>query len=533
MKNDNIPSMDSNMSMTMNPERGEVTMSEAADMSRLIRHIDVTVKQDAASAGAKTVRAEPQNFKTNGSRSKSTRLKRERTAEAQQPKILSTDHYTDVELPSQRVLLKSMWAHHRISHYRRLVFLVSLVNLAILFYGLTSGGWWSGNGIALSTLSNMVVGNIAMAILIRQQYVINLLFAVATSIPTNWPLAIRRQMGKVYHFGGIHMAGAIAGTLWFMLFFGSLVYHQVNGLPGISLGTMFVSYTLIVVLLAMIIFALPTLRARFHNNFELMHRFGGWFSLALFWAQTLLFTNDQRGTLGFGEALLGSFGYWALLMITISIVLPWLRLQKVPVRIECPSDHVALVRFDHGVTPFAGSSTTVSRSPLFEWHSFANVPSPHEEGFRLTISRAGDWTGQLIDDMPSHVWVKGIPTAGVGNVDQLFKRVVWIATGSGIGPTLPHLLAQEVPAHLIWSTRNARKTYGDALVDEILEVEPNALIWDTDERGRPNLSQLAYAAVQEFDAEAVIVISNQKLTRMVVYDMESRGIPAYGAIWDS
>lgn len=185
------------------------------------------------------------------------------------------------------------------------------------------------------------------------------------------------------------------------------------------------------------------------------------------------------------------------------------------------------------MTPFAGSSTTVSRNPLLEWHSFANVPSPHEEGFRLTISRAGDWTGALIDDTPSHVWVKGIPTAGVGNVDQLFKRVVWIATGSGIGPTLPHLLAQEVPAHLVWSTRNARTTYGDELVDEILEVEPNALIWDTDERGRPDLSQLAYAAVKEFDAEAVIVISNQKLTRQVVFDMESRGIPAYGAIWDS
>lgn len=135
--------------------------------------------------------------------------------------------------------------------------------------------------------------------------------------------------------------------------------------------------------------------------------------------------------------------------------------------------------------------------------------------------------------MPSHIWVKGIPTAGVGNVDQLFKRVVWIATGSGIGPTLPHLLAQEVPARLVWSTRNARKTYGDDLVEEILAVEPDALIWNTDERGRPDLVKLAYQAVVAFDAEAVIVISNQKLTRRVVYGMESRGIPAYGAIWDS
>jgi hypothetical protein len=247
----------------------------------------------------------------------------------------------------------------------------------------------------------------------------------------------------------------------------------------------------------------------------------------------ILFTNDQRGTADFSDALLSSPGFWALLLVTFSIALPWLRLKKVAVKIERPSNHVALVRFNYGVTPFAGSSTAVSRSPLLEWHSFANVPAPGKEGFRLTISRAGDWTGEFIDDLPSHVWVKGIPTAGVGNIDKLFKRVVWIATGSGIGPTLPHLLAQEVPARLVWSTRSPRETYGDGLVNEILAVQPDALIWDTHEHGRPDLVQLAYEAYVDFDAEAVICISNKKLTWQVVYGMESRGIPAYGAIWDS
>ena len=59
------------------------------------------------------------------------------------------------------------------------------------------------------------------------------------------------------------------------------------------------------------------------------------------------------------------------------------------------------------------------------------------------------------------------------------------------------------------------------------------LIWDTDERGKPDLSALALQAVRDSGAEAVIVISNQKLTRRVVHDMESQGIPAFGAIWDS
>jgi hypothetical protein len=225
--------------------------------------------------------------------------------------------------------------------------------------------------------------------------------------------------------------------------------------------------------------------------------------------------------------------FWLLAAVTVSVALPWLRLRRVPVAISRPSDHVALARFDHGVTPFAGSSTALSRNPLLEWHSFANVPSPDEDGFRLTISRAGDWTGAFIDDRPEKVWVKGIPTAGVGNIDRLFRRVVWVATGSGIGPTLPHLLADEVPARLVWATRDPEATYGTGLVDEIRAVQPDAVIWDTDRHGKPDMVRLTHQVVTEFEAEAVICISNKKLTWQVVEGMERIGVPAYGAIWDS
>ena len=438
---------------------------------------------------------------------------------------------TKDSLPQQQSWLRRVWKRPELMHYNRLIALVLLINVAYL--GVASNGTWLPSEISLMIMSNLIVVNISIAILIRQQYVINWLFKIATSVPTSWPLSIRQQAGKVYHFGGIHVGGAIMGTVWFAAFSTSLMMQYVNGQAGVSLATVIVTVAILLILLLMIGFATPKYRAKYHDQFELTHRFGGWASLLLFWAQTVLFTNDQRGGAPLGMALLGSLGFWLLLLVTFSVVLPWLRLKKVPVEIKRPSSHVALVKFDHGVTPFAGSSTPVSRSPLTEWHSFANVPSPGEDGFRLTISRAGDWTGELIDDMPSHVWVKGVPTAGVGNVDQLFKRVVWVATGSGIGPCLPHLLTQEVPAKLVWSTRTPRKTYGDELVDEILAVQEDAVIWDTNENGRPDLVQLAYDAVKEFDAEAVIVISNKKLTWQVVYGMESRGIPAYGAIWDS
>ena len=92
-----------------------------------------------------------------------------------------------------------------------------------------------------------------------------------------------------------------------------------------------------------------------------------------------------------------------------------------------------------------------------------------------------------------------------------------MATGSGIGPCLPHLLTQEVPSRLVWATRNPRKTYGEELVNEILAVQADPVIWDTDAHGKPDLVKLAYKVYKEFDAEAIICISNKKLTWQVVY----------------
>ena len=414
------------------------------------------------------------------------------------------------ELPPPRSWWTRALASPALMHYHRLAALVIVTNVVLAIA-------WAGTFDA-TLLSQLALANFAVAIVIRQHYVINLLFWIATRVPTSWPLAIRRRCAKVYHFGGIHVGGALAGTVWFAAF---TVEALATGV-GPALTAIVVAQ--LAILLAICVMSMPSLRAKHHDAFELVKRFGGWTSLALLWPQTALLVDGP---------LYAAPEAWVLALVTFSVALPWMRLRKVPVELVIPSNHVALARFDYGVTPFAGSSTAISRSPLREWHSFANVPAPGQPGFRLTISRAGDWTGRLIDDRPSHVWVKGIPTAGVANIEVLFERVVYIATGSGIGPCLPHLLANKVPAKLVWATRNARKTYGDALVDEILAEHPDAVIWDTHERGKPDMVELAYQAVVETGAEAVICISNKQLTWQVVSGMESRGIPAYGAIWDS
>jgi hypothetical protein len=223
-----------------------------------------------------------------------------------------------------------------------------------------------------------------------------------------------------------------------------------------------------------------------------------------------------------------------LAILTASVASPWLRLRRVPVTVERPSAHAVIVSFHYGVTPAFASGVGISRSPLREWHAFATVTTPGRSGFRVLISRAGDWTGRFIDDPPSHVWVRGTPvSAPMAKTALLYERVVYVVTGSGIGPALGQILAGRVPAKLVWSTRDPRATYGDDLVDEVQAAQPDAVIWDTTERGKRDLVQLAYAAYRDFDAEAVYIVSNKPMTLRLVHAMERRGIPAVGPIWDS
>ncbi len=415
--------------------------------------------------------------------------------------------------------------HPALMEYRRLAVIIYAINLAFAWYLAHNLDFNSLHSLVV--LANAAIINFTIGILIRQQRVVNALFWLATRIPTSAPLWIRWGAGKVFHFGGIHSSANISGTFWFIALSIALYRAGTLNIAKVSPLTMGISVAIIVLLTAMCLTAYGPIRQRFHNLFERVHRFAGWTVLGLFWIQTVSAQMDA------GQPLTQSLGFWLLIPITISVISPWLTLKKVDVEVEKLSNHAIAMKFDYGDTPFAGSSNSISLKPLMEWHAFANVPTPGEDGYRLVISRAGDWTGNVIDNPPDKVWVKGITTSGVARIEELFSKVVYVGTGSGIGPILPHLFKNTTPSHVVWSTRNPRATYGDAFVDKILAARPDALVWDTTEKGKPDLSKLAYEAVQRTGAEAVIVISNEKLTRKVVHDMESLGIPAYGAIWDS
>ena len=434
-------------------------------------------------------------------------------------------------VPPKKGLLFCALRHPWARPYHRWALLVIGINMMAFLKLSDSISLWN-HQISGPTLLYLALANFGIGIFIRQQQVINWLFKVATSAPTSWPLSLRWALGKVYHFGGLHVGGYFSGSLWFMLFVLAAhanPFHDFVVPPAVKV----LSTAHLILLIVIMYVCLPKFRELHHNTFEKVARFGNWLSLLLFWHQCIHLIVANMETSNLFMSLVKAPELWALSYLSFCVARPWLRLKKVPLKNISPSSHVAISRFDYGVTPFAGSSTDLSLNPLVEWHSFANIPAPDQSGFRLCISRAGDWTGDFIDKKPSHIWVKGIPAAGVGNIELLFKRVVWVATGSGVGPCIPHLLDQKVPSMLVWSTKSPRQTYGNALVDEILKARPCTKIWDTTKLGRPNLVELALKAYKEFEAEAVIVISNKKLTFHINHELESRGIPSFGAIWDS
>ncbi|KAF7175100.1 hypothetical protein CNMCM7691_006504 [Aspergillus felis] len=418
--------------------------------------------------------------------------------------------------------------------YRRLFTLIWLANIAALLCVLlipNTGPRW---------ISTIAFINLTIAVLVRQDAVINILYTICCSVPKSWPLAIRRRCAKIYHLGGVHSGAAMAATAWFA---GSIcynIYNQVDDarvIAKVSPATLTLSVIVLFLLFAMIGFAYPIFRKKRHNTFERIHRFFGWTILGIIWIQTILSIRDQRGTQSLGRAVISSPNFWMLLVITASIASSWIFLRKVPVDAEVLSSHAVRLHFDYTM-PVNGSFTRLSERPLFEWHSFATVPAPTEvngrpKGYSLVVSRAGDWTGRQISKPPTHLWVRGIPTCGVMRIATLFNRVVLVGTGSGIGPLLGHIQVPTCPFRLVWSTPNPVDTFGKDVVDAVYAADAGAIVHDTKKQGRPDLVRLTWDAVQEFQAEAVIVISNEKLTKKVVYGMETRGVPAYGAIWDS
>ena len=428
--------------------------------------------------------------------------------------------------------------------YRQLWLLVVAVNLAAIIVVVSRNS--RKVVLPLASPANAAVANLLGAVLVRQDYMKNIMYHTCWSVPHSAPLWLRKRLAIVYENGGAHSGAAVSALLWFAVFSGSLWTNFARGGFGDAVVLTF-DLVLTVLLLAIVAAALPQVRRRHHNVFENTHRWAGWGGIGLFWIAIVLFARDEaeqssasQGYPKIGLSLVKLPAFWMLVIITAHVIYPWVLLRRVQVdHTERLSDHATRIYFSTKENIPRLHGCAISDSPVHEWHGFAAIPDL--EGTdggcaSVIVSKAGDWTSKTIESPASYYYMRGIHATGVLGMAQVFRSVIIMATGSGIGPCLA--VVGQIPQtkmRLIWSTPSPRAIFGDKICDRVLKEDPEAIIWDTRLPGqkRPDLIQIGYDMYTREGAEAVFFISNRKLTRRVIKALRQKGVPAYAPVFDS
>ena len=421
--------------------------------------------------------------------------------------------------------------------YRRLFSLVFIGNITgLLIFTFKS----KDLNTSIIDIASAASANLFVAVAMRQDYIINLLCEACVCVPKGAPLQLRRVIAKVYEFGGVHSGASFCALAWLSYIACFLTKSATSGAFR-NVGVIALAYILVMIFIGTIIFAYPTMRRRAHNTFERTHRFAGWTANLLFWTLILIAANDIAARApqprSLGGVLVTIPSFYLLTANTIHTILPWLRIRRLPTIPEPLSPNAVRLHLKANIAQFY--TIRISDSPLSEWHSFACFPdkfSINGSTNSVIIAKAGDWTSKtIVAPLPSY-WTRGLPTRGVLYLSLMFRKIVVVTTGSGIGPCL-NLLAMEADerprCRVLWSTPRPLETFGQEILDTVKEADSDALIWDTKVKGRPDMLSLTWQLYKESESEAVFVISNPKVTKLVVYGLESRGVPAFGPVFDS
>jgi hypothetical protein len=378
--------------------------------------------------------------------------------------------------------------------------------------------------------------NVAVAVLARNELFLNGLYPVLTNafksrrVPVLFKNAVTSGL---LHLGGIHAGCGVASVVWLAVALADLLDGNLDRRHWAALP---LAGALLLQLFGMCVLATPTIRRTHHNLFEHSHRFLGWSALLTLWAFVLV-TIDRRTTDTVGghltlDSTAKSSEFWLTVLITGLIVAPWLTVRKVRVHSRVPSPTVVEIAFPgHSRT---GSFGRISRHPLSDWHSFALVPHGRlTTSHTMLVSRAGDFTSDLISTPPSQLYVRRVSYPGLPYCIPLYQRSIIIASGAGMAPYVSALSDKSWGRHrLIWIGRSFVECFGDEFCDTIFRW-PDLLLVDTARGGRPNLVSLAIDNYHSFGADAVFVGSNPHGTRQIVSACHALGIPAFGPSWDS
>lgn len=419
--------------------------------------------------------------------------------------------------------------------YRVLGAGIMVINLATLSFQVHSSS-------AVDVFLTATAANITAAVLMRQEDVINLSFKAASRLPLTLPLALRSMVGDLHHYGGVHVGCALSALMWYIAF---TAFNTVRVLDFVSRDNMttilyvdvITAYTALLVILTICITAIPRLRARCHNTFEATHRFGGWTALVVLWIHGGISTLSPDVS----QPLYSHASLWLILLTTLLLILPWLRIRRVPITIHPLSAREVQLTFPYARMPYTSTLRT-STSPLTEWHAFATIPlSSTSAG--LLVSQAGDWTRSLIASPPSHLWIRHPPTLNFLALAPLFASLLLVATGAGVGPLLSLLASHHhhpinpMRPHrrnvrVMWCVAAPEAPHWAPVLAAIHAVDADAVVFDS-RAGRPDVAFEARELAVSEALEAVMVVSNPRVTRDVVRGCKAVGVAAYGAVFDS
>lgn len=405
---------------------------------------------------------------------------------------------------------------------------ISVINVMV-------GVYVAKTELLASTATALSISNLFLAVLIRNELILHLLYRLAVILSRRIVSSKYHINAGVHYIGGVHAACATWSFVW-------LLIDILRNFGTLSNPVLIVtSWMLPILLLSIILTALPPFREKFHNTFEKVHRYIGWLCLAVL---SLHLIVSRLSTASSQIHRLQAFLTDPVLLMTaliiISVCLPWMTIQRFErFTAYCPSPDVLVLTIPGkaDVGTFARISTN-----LVEWHSFSVAgirfnPQTGRSELRLIIGAAGDWTRNLAHqieqgNLPKCLWVRRVKPPGFMFSIQAYSRVLVIATGAGIAPVLPHVEKNGHKLCILWIGNDHQKTYGDE-VWSTLAAHPRFKVYDTGLYGRPHVGELAIQTAREFGVQAVFCVSNKGVTKAIVNACLDKGIPAYGATWDS
>jgi hypothetical protein len=378
--------------------------------------------------------------------------------------------------------------------------------------------------------------SILVAVLVRNELFLNVLYwAMVKSFHSpRAPIYIKNKVTSgLLYIGGVHAGCGVASLMWLAVALGDLLARTPDHRlwPAFSLVG-----ALLVQLLVMCALAIPSVRNKHHNLFEYSHRLLGWSALLTLWTFALVTvstqTTDPGGVQPLFDSALRSPESWLAVVITALVLAPWLTVRKVRVQCQVPSPTIVEIAFP-GESK-AGSFGRISRHALSDWHSFALVSAGRQAASHtMLISRAGDFTNELVNSPPSTLYVRTVGYPGLPYCVSMYRRSIIVASGAGMAPYVSMLSDLPEGRHrLIWIGRSFRECFGDEFCNRIFRW-PDLLLVDTASSGRPNLVSLAVDNYRSFGADAVFIGSNPQGTGQILSGCHALGIPAFGPSWDS